>query len=107
MLWLVLYFGNQTESNIWIDTGTEMKNWNECAEGKCRENHKNCINTIGSYECNCSEGYKINSTGDCVTLCSDVNCGHGVCKQSGNNGFWCQCDYGCSDENCIKRANNE
>ncbi len=46
----------------------------------------------------------MNKTGDCVTLCSDVKCGYGVCKESGNNGFWCQCDYGYSGENCITRA---
>ncbi len=79
----------------------------ECAEGKCRGGHKVCVNTIGSYNCSCREGHKINNTGDCIKLCYDVNCGHGICKESGKKGFWCQCDYGCSGENCITRANTK
>jgi hypothetical protein len=59
----------------------------ECAEGKCRGDHKLYVNNVGSYECNCSEGYKMNKTGDCATLYTNVNCEHGICKESGNNGF--------------------
>jgi hypothetical protein len=66
-----------------------------------------CVNTIRSNNCSCREGYKMNKTCDCITLCYDVNCGHRLCKESGNNGFWCQCDYGYSGENCITRANSE
>ncbi len=40
-----------------------------------------------------------------LSLCADVNYGHGVCKESAINGFWCHCDYGYSGENCITRAN--
>jgi len=79
----------------------------ECAEGKCRGSNKTCINTIGSFECNCNKEYKMNATQDCVPVCSDVNCGHGVCKESGNNGFWCQCEDGYSGENCGIQASGQ
>jgi hypothetical protein len=46
----------------------------------------------------------MNSTGDCVTLCTDVKCEHGVCKESENGGFWCQCDDGYSGEFCVTKA---
>jgi hypothetical protein len=86
--------------------GEYCEDIDECAEGKCRRGHKMCVNTIGSYNCSC-ERYEMNRTGDCITLYSDVNCGHGVRKESGNNGFLCQCDDGYGGENCITRANSK
>ncbi len=49
----------------------------------------------------------MNRIADCITLCSDVNCGHEVCRESANNGFCYQCDDGYSGENCITRANSK
>ncbi len=40
--------------------GEYCEDIDECADGKCRD-HKQCINTIGSYKCSCHEGYKKNS----------------------------------------------
>ena len=55
---------------------------------------------MGNYECFCDKGYKMNKTEDCIAVCSDVNCNHGVCKESGNNGFWCECNDGYSSKYC-------
>ncbi len=77
----------ETQSLDEMLLGEYCEDIDEWAQGRCRGNHKLYVNTVGSYECNCSEGYKMNRTGDCVTLCTHVNCGHGICKESGNNGF--------------------
>jgi hypothetical protein len=87
--------------------GEYCEDIDECADGKCRGDHKQCINTISNYEFSCREENKKNSTGYCVTLCVDVNCGHRVCKESVINRFWCHCDNGYSGENCITRANTK
>jgi hypothetical protein len=63
----------QSSNKTWYDYFRETQSLSEmllseycedidkCADGKCRGDHKQCINTIGSYECSCREGYKKNS----------------------------------------------
>nr|XP_006626990.1 PREDICTED: fibrillin-2 [Lepisosteus oculatus] len=70
---------------------------NECAEnpGICYNGH--CINTDGSFRCECPMGYTLNYTGvHCVDIdeCSVGNpCGNGTCTNV-IGGFECSCEEG-------------
>ncbi|MBN3310725.1 FBN2 protein, partial [Amia calva] len=70
---------------------------NECVEnpGICYNGH--CINTDGSFRCECPMGYTLNYTGvHCVDMdeCSVGNpCGNGTCTNV-IGGFECNCEEG-------------
>uniref|UniRef100_A0A4W3GDQ1 Fibrillin-2-like n=1 Tax=Callorhinchus milii TaxID=7868 RepID=A0A4W3GDQ1_CALMI len=70
---------------------------NECLEnpGICVNGH--CINTDGSFRCECPFGYKLDYTGvNCVDTdeCNIGNpCGNGTCSNV-IGGFECACDEG-------------
>ncbi|KAI1905149.1 hypothetical protein AGOR_G00013160 [Albula goreensis] len=70
---------------------------NECVEnpGICYNGH--CINTDGSFRCECTMGYTLNYTGvHCVDIdeCSVGNpCGNGTCTNV-IGGFECNCEDG-------------
>lgn len=38
---------------------------NECSEAECPLNSE-CVNTIGSFECKCNNGYSMNEDNECV-----------------------------------------
>ncbi|CAB3384639.1 Hypothetical predicted protein [Cloeon dipterum] len=63
---------------------------NACENGEC-------INTDGSYRCECAQGYKLDATGKrCIddNECESGNiCGNGTCSNS-VGGFECQCSEG-------------
>ncbi|XP_078142364.1 fibrillin-2 [Centroberyx gerrardi] len=70
---------------------------NECVEhpGICHNGH--CINTDGSFRCECPMGYALNYTG---THCVDIDeclvgcpCGNGTCTNT-IGGFECTCEEG-------------
>ncbi|MEM6957239.1 MAG: DUF4215 domain-containing protein, partial [Myxococcota bacterium] len=55
-----------------------------------------CVNTAGSYTCNCAEGYVFEG-GTCVDVdeCADEPCGRGTCSQEfPPPGYSCLCDEG-------------
>lgn len=59
---------------------------------KCGENSI-CINTLGSFKCECSVGY-IGVPPQCRAPCEDVQCGeHSYCKPDGSEAY-CVCDEG-------------
>lgn len=90
----------------------------ECATNahKCTQS-QNCINSIGTYECNCRTGYDFNGLGDCIDidecftgihqvifnghfrkisfeeffkhLC--FQCGDSACE-NGDGDYFCRCD---------------
>lgn len=52
-----------------------------------------CIELIGSYRCECSDGYQLDAvTKKCVAAQSTCNCGsYGICLR--NNSCWCRTGY--------------
>ncbi|KAL7847601.1 hypothetical protein AOLI_G00223190 [Acnodon oligacanthus] len=76
------------------DTSVDL---NECVEipGICQNGH--CINTDGSFRCECSTGYTLNYSGvDCVDVdeCAVGNpCGNGTCNNVIGS-FECNCEEG-------------
>ena len=80
-----------------LDHTNECIDVNECTSGnlfKCREL---CVNTLGSYKCDCNDGYRLKSDG---ISCEDVNeCAvdNGGCVGGCKNvagGFSCICETG-------------
>ena len=50
---------------IW-DAEEGCKDVDECLEnGKCTKNNEACVNTIGSFRCECAEGYRRNGQQEC------------------------------------------
>ncbi|XP_033230539.1 uncharacterized protein LOC117181711 [Belonocnema kinseyi] len=76
--------------------GTKCKDINECEEdnGNCEFK---CVNTVGSYRCECPEGM---TQGEDKYTCADINeCvsneGHGPCQDTCHNhvgGYECSCE---------------
>lgn len=67
----------------------------ECKKNEICGPFSICTNNIGSFHCQCSDGYvggppKV----QCKAPCDDVNCGdHAYCKPDGNDAY-CICDEG-------------
>uniref|UniRef100_A0A8B9LZJ9 Fibrillin 2 n=1 Tax=Astyanax mexicanus TaxID=7994 RepID=A0A8B9LZJ9_ASTMX len=82
---------------VGIIPGIDDTNVNECVEnpGICHNGH--CINTDGSFRCECPMGYTLNYTGvHCVDVdeCAVGNpCGNGTCTNV-IGGFECNCEEG-------------
>ena len=79
--------------------GGDGEDFDECAmiEGLCK--HGTCINTDGSYRCECPQGYVLDSQGkacidenECVASNGKI-CGNGTCTNK-EGGFECSCDVG-------------
>ncbi|XP_076373655.1 fibrillin-1-like isoform X1 [Tachypleus tridentatus] len=70
---------------------------NECMMDTTRCENGICINTDGSYRCECQEGFKLDDTNNrCVDIdeCTEPNiCGNGTCKNL-IGGFECLCREG-------------
>lgn len=49
-----------------MDNDEGCKDVDECLEeNKCPKSNERCINLVGSYRCECSEGYKRNKDQEC------------------------------------------
>ncbi|KAL3837625.1 hypothetical protein ACJMK2_022971 [Sinanodonta woodiana] len=71
----------------------------ECSENPCK-NRADCVNTYGSYVCNCSIGWQRQDCSDDVDECSD-----NPCKNSGNcvntyGSYVCNCSIGWQGQDC-------
>ncbi|XP_053693296.1 cartilage oligomeric matrix protein [Sabethes cyaneus] len=73
---------------------------NECADGsaRCGKNSM-CVNTEGSYECQCNRGFVRNSTYGCFPvdgMCLDgtICDRNAVCRHAGSNTYKCKCKVG-------------
>jgi hypothetical protein len=88
----------------WTDANCDL-DVNECdpvdGEAECH-NHATCINTDGSYKCECDPGF----SGDGVAACTDINdcqkaCSNGgACTDMGANDFRCKCQNGWTNRRC-------
>ncbi|CAL4133848.1 unnamed protein product, partial [Meganyctiphanes norvegica] len=80
----------------------------ECATGNhtCDQQTKKCFNILGSYECNCKEGYIPTSEGlPCNETCMITGCqDHATCRDvGGSEKYKCSCNPGYiqSDTTCL------
>ncbi|KAL3837374.1 hypothetical protein ACJMK2_022736 [Sinanodonta woodiana] len=83
---------------------------NECAQNPCSDNNSFCINTAGSYACNCLLGYR-NVRGACQDIdeCNDPrlnNCTHICLNIIGNYSCSCHEGYISNGNVCIVCKNN-
>lgn len=49
----------------------------ECQNGPLCQRNAECINTAGSYRCDCKPGYRLTSTGQCNGTCIPTTCARG------------------------------
>ncbi|KAK3590313.1 hypothetical protein CHS0354_034248 [Potamilus streckersoni] len=84
-------------SKTWTGTNCD-EDIDEClVPNICNDSFKICLNTNGSYRCNCKDGYTLNASGSCIDL---NECNHpelNTCQQLCNNeagGFSCSCFNG-------------
>ncbi|XP_054718726.1 fibrillin-1-like [Uloborus diversus] len=59
-------------------------------------NSTKCVNTYGSYQCLCEDGYRREDKNDietegCIPVCDPNPCVHGSCIPVGSDGFSCNC----------------
>ncbi|XP_073822840.1 cartilage oligomeric matrix protein-like [Musca autumnalis] len=68
---------------------------NECETGVCDESSSVCVNTMGSYQCNCRKGYQLSDT-DCIPIvCPHDYCDRNAkCFLSDDDTFHCRCNNG-------------
>ncbi|XP_046852465.1 fibulin-1-like isoform X2 [Xenia sp. Carnegie-2017] len=83
--------------------GRQCVDENECLRAdSCRSNQR-CVNTVGSYRCDCYAGYQ-NVGGSCVDIndCDRSPCGQGAVCENLPGGFRCDCldGYERSGSNC-------
>uniref|UniRef100_A0A672K2R7 Latent-transforming growth factor beta-binding protein 1 n=1 Tax=Sinocyclocheilus grahami TaxID=75366 RepID=A0A672K2R7_SINGR len=97
-----LFICNCEPGFILSSTGDQCNDVDECLElSQTCDGVGQCVNILGSYQCNCPQGYRqVNGTS-----CQDVDecslnentCGsHGVCQNTIGS-FSCQCDPGFKD----------
>ncbi|KAK6969839.1 mucin-like protein [Biomphalaria glabrata] len=79
------------------DNKTKCEDINECENNPCDPNAK-CINSIGSYYCQCNNGFRLNESNK--DICTDIN----ECNENSHNciqvcintkgSFYCDCQSG-------------
>ncbi|XP_067143325.1 fibrillin-2-like isoform X2 [Centruroides vittatus] len=94
----------------------QCKDIDECSNRNPCPKNSNCINTMGSYQCQCIEGYRVKLQHEhvheeCIPVCDPNPCEHGQCIKIAGE-FKCKCDAGytgilCDEEDTnFKRLNN-
>ncbi|KAL4837391.1 hypothetical protein H8958_022066 [Nasalis larvatus] len=75
----------------------ELTDIDECQNGPVCQRNAECINTAGSYRCDCKPGYRFTSTGQCNDRneCQEIPniCSHGQCIDTVGS-FYCLCHTG-------------
>lgn len=94
------------DCNLALNTTHEESQWSyaqcpdvdECGLG-LHDCHKEafCINTHGSYRCQCRRGFEGDGRSSCTRTCYN-NCIHGYCMGAPN--YECQCDLGWVGADC-------
>ncbi|XP_073822844.1 cartilage oligomeric matrix protein-like [Musca autumnalis] len=85
-------------AKYWTNTSQRQNcvDINECQSdvARCGENSV-CVNTIGSYQCHCREGFKHNGTHCTPTVCPDDYCdSNAKCFLSDDYNIHCRCNVG-------------
>ena len=60
-----------------------------------------CVDEINTFTCECNAGF---TGADCMTDINDcevVDCGNGVCQDTGVNSFTCECNAGFTGSQCL------
>ena len=76
----------------------------ECVH-QCDTNGE-CMDEINSFCCECNAGF---IEADCMTDindCEGVDCGNGVCRDTGVNAFTCECNAGFTGADCMTDIND-
>ncbi|XP_023931472.1 uncharacterized protein LOC106156604 [Lingula anatina] len=84
-----------------------IEDYNECQTADTNDCSTlgSCINTFGSYQCQCSEGFRddnVTSPGrKCTEICESTSCSNnGKCQENGGNLLSCQCNEGFVGDQC-------
>ena len=75
----------------------ECPDVNECELDHYCHPNSTCINTPGSYFCQCKKGFKGDGKSSCEQTCYE-DCLHGKCSSTKN--FTCECDLGWTGDAC-------
>ncbi|XP_072104465.1 adhesion G protein-coupled receptor E3-like isoform X2 [Mobula birostris] len=68
---------------------------NECENVTICGPHKSCWNTVGSYKCQCKQGYNtVNQDCEDIDECNSTPCGHEATCQNTEGSFNCICSSG-------------
>ena len=78
---------------------------NECSTNSTLCNNGACVNTIGSFICNCSAGYTDKYCTTNINECLSNPCINGVCID-GPNSFRCICLAGFNGTTCQNNIND-
>uniref|UniRef100_A0AAY5KH62 Thrombomodulin n=1 Tax=Esox lucius TaxID=8010 RepID=A0AAY5KH62_ESOLU len=96
------------------EDGKECKDIDDCVtENHCPGQNYKCVNTIGSFECRCQNGFKMmNGVCDDIDECEDGPCEHGCINLIGSYNCTCfegyiaakdpnKCQLYCPSEECL------
>ena len=72
----------------------------ECSLTQICANGGSCINTFGSYSCNCTSAWTGSKCSQPVNFCMSIPCKNGAECQSNESGYHCACAGGWTGDQC-------